>query len=107
MKPETPMVEQEVTINLYPKQVDEYADVYSSIPAYTQKLRKMVADNPGRTSISNLDPGVVARIPRDWVKIKPPPKRAELTEEQKRKNLENLRAYRESKAKEAGKDGLV
>ena len=106
MKSETPIIEQEVTINIYPKQVDEYADVYSSIPAWTERLRKLSAANPDMTSVSDLDPGIIVRVPRDWIKVRPP-HRVTMTDEQKRQNSERLKAYRESKSMEGRNDGSV
>ncbi len=99
--------EQEVTINLYPSSVDEYADVYSCIPAWTNKLAKFAREFPDERFLTELDTGVVARVPRGWVKVTPK-RKSNLTEEQKQKQAEVLRRGREAKkAKEAEADGTA
>ena len=62
---------QEATINIYPAQVDPYADIFSSIPSITRRLKKLVKEFPGEVSLTETAEGVVMRLPSRWVKIIP------------------------------------
>ena len=91
--------EQETTINLYPKQVSDKAEVYTCIPHMITQLRKLQSANPDDVSITETDGAVDATVPRDWVKIQPK-RRSNMTEEQKQAAAAGLAAYRDSQRRD-------
>lgn len=82
--------EQETTINLFPKQVSDRADVYSCVPAMMAKLRKLAESFPDDVRIEKEDQiGLFASVPQSWVTIRKP-RQMNYTEEQKQVMRERL-----------------
>lgn len=79
---------------------DSYITVSSTDSNWVKKILKVCANNPEDTRIvaQNPDGSVCVKMPKSYLKLSPPPKRAPLTDEQKAANKERLRQYRESKA---------
>ena len=93
--------EQETTINLYPKQVQDYAEVYSCIPTTMRKLRRMADSDPDLVRIVKEDGvGLFAQVPLSWIIIRKP-KQVQLTDEQRAATAARLAAAR---AKRGGGD---
>lgn len=67
----------EVTVNIYPSMVDNYADIFSSIPEWTNRLVNLVNKYPDRVSMETITlSSVVVRLPASWIKIAPEEKEA-------------------------------
>lgn len=82
--------EQETTINLYPKQVSDRAEVYSCIPSMMAKLRKLAENFPDDVAIEKEDEiGLFANVPQSWITIRKP-RQMNYTEEQKQAMRERL-----------------
>lgn len=96
MKTQYPIDEQETTINVFPKSVSEYAEIYTCIPHVIDRLVKLHEEYPDDVAVMIKDGYINATVPREWVKIQPK-RQCTLTEEQKRANAERLAAYRNSK----------
>ena len=91
--------EQETTINVYPAQIQQQAEVYSCIPATMRKLRKLAAENPDEVLIEKDDGlGIFAQVPARWIQIRKP-RRVQLTAEKKAEAASRLAAAR---AKQGG-----
>lgn len=92
-----PLDEQETIINISPKKVDEKADVYSSDPVIIRKLEKLTKGSRNEVMLEKKDDiSIQVRVPRNWIKIAPP-RRVNMTEEQRRLAAERLRTAREGK----------
>ena len=86
--------EQETTVNIYPSQIQDFAEIYSSIPATIKKLRKFAEENPDEVKIQKEDGvGLFAQVPAKWVQIRKP-KQMNLTDEQRAAAAERLRNAR-------------
>ena len=92
--------EQETTINLYPKQMSDKAEIFTCIPSMITRLRKLAKDHPSDVCIRDKDGCLLCTVPFDWIKIGPK-RRVAQTEEQKRANIARLKAYREAKQNDA------
>ena len=79
---------------------DSYITVSSTDATWVKKILKVCANNPEDTRIvaQNPDGSICVKMPKSYLKLSPPVKRAPLTDEQKAANRERLRQYRESKA---------
>lgn len=66
---------------------------------WKNRLARLARENPEQVEhlITNLDGSVVYHVPKAWVKISPP-RKVNMSEEQKAISAERLRRYRESKA---------
>ena len=95
-----PIDEQETTINILPKQQDEYATVYTCIPSVVKRMRKLFIRDPlPFHKMKDMGDSILCEVPRNWVKISPP-RRVNLTDEQREASVERLRIAREKKANE-------
>lgn len=75
--------EQETVINMFPGQVQNYANIYSCIPATMNRLRKLAASDPDCVRIEKEDDiGIFAQVPSSWISIRKP-KKMSLTAEQR------------------------
>lgn len=93
--------EQETTINMYPKKIDEMADVYTSDPVMRNKLMKLREAEPESVEIEKEDEvGLFVRVPRKWIKISIP-RKVSMSEEQRAASAERLRRAREEKKNDA------
>lgn len=65
---------------------------------WKNRLAKLAREHPDQVEhlITNLDGSVVYHVPKAWVKISPP-RKINMSEEQKAASVERLRRYRESK----------
>ena len=65
---------------------------------WKNRLSKLAKEYPGEVEhlITNLDGSVVYYVPKAWVKISPP-RKVNMTDEQKAVAAERLRKYREPK----------
>lgn len=95
MQNSTPMEEQELTINMYPKNVMSRVEVYSSIPHMNKRFRKMAKDHPEQIEITK-DNGndLFCFLDRGCVKISP---RRVMSEEQKQASAKRLAEARVKK----------
>ena len=100
MKSINPVVEQETTINIFPRAISGKAEVYTCIPYMVQRLLKLYEECPEEVTIRKANESVFATVPREWIKIQPK-RKSNLTEEQKRANAERLAAFRESRKGES------
>lgn len=85
--------EQEMTINVYPRQVSPVAEVYTSIPHWANRLKKLHKKRPDDMSVRELDTGLFATVPLDWVKISPT-RQIVMTEEQREARSNTMRILR-------------
>ena len=91
--------EMETTINLYPKQVQDYAEIYSCIPATMNKLRKLAASDPDCVRIEKEDEiGIFAQVPSSWISIRRP-KQMNMSDEQRAAAAARLQAARAKKGR--------
>lgn len=89
--------EQETIINLYPRKIKETADIYSSDPSMIKKLEKLMQKTDGDVVVTKSDDiSIQAEVPRNWIKISPP-RKVNMSEEQKQKSAARLRAAREAR----------
>lgn len=88
--------EQELTINVYPRQIDSRADVFSSIPYWTKRLQKLASARPDAVSVRETGDGVFASVPLEWIKVSPP-RQVNLTDEQRQARSEFLRMKQREK----------
>lgn len=93
-----PLEEQETIVNVVPKQINEKAFVYTTIPSELKRLWKLHKSNPDDVLIVRDDKyGTEFAIPRRWVTIRKP--RA-VSEEQRRASAERFAMYRAQKKEE-------
>ena len=93
--------EQETIINLYPRKIKETADVYSSDQKIKKKLENLRQKTDGDVVVTKSDDiSIQAEVPRNWIKISPP-RKVNMSEEQKQKSAERLRAAREARKNDA------
>lgn len=93
--------EQETTINLFPTQIQQHAEVYSSTPGTIRKLRKLAAENPDEVVIEKEDEiGIFVQVPANWIQIRKP-KKMNFSEERREAAAERMRALR---SKQLGQD---
>lgn len=89
--------EQETTINVYPSQVQDHAEVYSCIPGMMKKLRQFAVEYPEEVRIEKEDDiGIFARVPARWIQIRRP-KQMNMSEEQKAAVAARLQVAREKR----------
>ena len=98
MKPNVPLDEQETTINVFPKQISDSAEVYTCIPSMVSRLKKLKKENPKDVLIHECPPGIIAKVPQSWVKIAPKRKKI-MTDEDKQIMLERFANGKEAKKK--------
>lgn len=93
MKPiHVSLEEQEATINIYPSQVSETCDIYSSIPHLSARLLKMADTYPDAVKVYKNDSvGLFVTVPRNWITIRKP---RSYSPEQREKMTERLKALR-------------
>lgn len=90
-------VEQETTINLYPSQVQDHAEIYSCMPAMINRLLKLAAMHPGEVQIEKEDEvGIFAKVPARWVQIRKP-RQMNMSDEQRAAAAERMKAARARK----------
>ncbi len=79
---------------------NSYITVSSTDSVWVKRILKVCNENPEETRIvaQNSDGSVCVKMPKSYLKLSPPPKRAPLTEEQRIASSERLRQYRASKA---------
>lgn len=94
-----PLEEQEVTINLYPPQTDECADVFSSIPTWTRRMHKLAEKHPDDVTITPVSDGIVARVPRKWIRVSPP-RQVNMTEEKRQEIVRRMTEVRRKQLEE-------
>jgi len=86
--------------------VDDHATFCSSETKWINKILKLKQEHPDKVDIRYLpednDGMIVAHIPKNWIKVSPPRKR-EMTEEQKVALAERL-AFARSKRSEVDDD---
>ena len=91
-----PMDEQETTVNMYPRSVDEKAYIYTSIPSVEKRLKKF-SEQYEEVILEKQDyNGSFFTVPLKWITIKPP-RKSNMTEEQKQAARERLMAARANK----------
>ena len=84
----TPLDEQELVINLAPRQVEEKACVYTSMTTMLNKLWKLHDKHPDEVIVIRDDQyGTEFSVPRDWIRIQP---KRQMSEEQKQQLAERL-----------------
>lgn len=68
---------------------------------WKNRLARLARENPGDVEklIENLDGSVVYYVPKAWVKISPP-RKLNMSDEQKAASADRLRRYRESKTEQ-------
>lgn len=89
--------EQETTICMYPKQIQDFAEVYSCIPAVMNRLRKLAGSNPDCVRIEKEDDiGIFVQVPSSWINIRKP-RKVIMTDERKAATAARLQAARQKK----------
>lgn len=89
--------EMETTINLFPSQVQQHAEIYSSTSAMIRKLRKLASDNPADVVIEKEDEiGIFVQVPAKWIQIRKP-KQMHYSDEQRTEAAARLAAAREKR----------
>lgn len=97
MKRNIPLDEQETTINLFPRKLNDRAEIYSSDPLMINRLTKLMAKHPGEVSVLHEDQyGMTVSVSQKWIKISAP-RKVNMTDDQRRASAERLRAAREVK----------
>ena len=73
---------------------DNHAVFYSGETKWINKIRKYAEEYPDEVVITaDNDWGITAKIPRSWMKVAPP-RKVNMTDEQKRQAAERLAATR-------------
>ena len=94
--------EQETTINYYPTRYDCWADFYSSSPSEIRRFKKYAEMNPEHVRIEKEDSvGIFGKVHSSWVVGIRPPRRVNMTEEQRQAARDRLAAGRTGKKSEA------
>lgn len=89
--------EQETIICMYPKQIQDFAEVYSCIPAVMNRLRKLAGSDPDCVRIEKEDDiGLFAQVPASWICIRRP-RKVIMTDEQKAAAAARLTAARNNR----------
>lgn len=87
-----PIDEQETTINMEAQ--SKTAEVYTCEPRTIATMQKLAEAHPDEVVIEHPDDyGIIVRLPRKWVRVKPPVK-AVYSEERKQKAREQLAKLR-------------
>lgn len=91
----TPLDEQETTINMYPKQVQNFAEIYTNIATTAKQLRKLAISNPESVKIEkDNENGMFIQVPLSWICIRKP-RTVRMTDEQKAAIAARLATARE------------
>lgn len=92
-KEPVPVVEQETLINV--DYVDKFAFYYSCRPSVMKQIYKFLEEYPDQVTLDFEDKwGICVKIPKDWVKVKPP--RA-ISEEQREAMRERMARVNEAR----------
>ena len=84
--------EQETIINILPSQITDRANVYSTVPAFVNRMWKLHEQYPAEVTVEKDDQyGTEFSVPKDWIKVKPKKK---MSEEQKQILKERLASLR-------------
>ena len=88
--------EQETTINIFPANISDKAEIYTCIPGMITRMKNLAVKYPQDVAIRDDGDSIFCTVPIDWVKVSPK-RKCTLTDEQKRANAERLAAYWEEK----------
>lgn len=94
--------EQETTINMFPANVSESAEIYTCIPFMMQRLLNLRKEYPEDVALIEGDGYIDATVPRSWIKIQPK-RKCNLSDERRKEIAANLNAAKQAK-KEAQQD---
>lgn len=87
-----PLEEQETTITMYPKSIQDRAEIYTCETSRIAKLKKLATENPDEVKIAQADGyGILVSLPLKWINIRKPVKR-NLTDEQRQALSERMKA---------------
>lgn len=76
---------------------DNFAIFYSNEAKWVRKMRTYAEERPDEVHITqDNDWGLIAKIPKSWMSVRPPARRT-FTEEQKKEMRDRLAAARKSK----------
>lgn len=79
--------------------IDKYATFCSSERKWINKIYKLKEKYPNEVHIEVSDEDndgmIIAHVPKSWMKVSPP-KKVNLTEEQKAERAERMRSYRKT-----------
>ncbi len=85
---------------------DEFVTVYTNDKTYVQKLKAMYKTNRDNIldwveyKVEGEPDTIKARVPKKWFKFISPPRKVNLSEEEKAKRAERMAKAREAKKKE-------
>ena len=86
---------------------DKHAVISTDERKWVNRINALKEEYPDQVEIRSIftDGTVVAHIPKGWVKVRPPAKRV-MTEEQKMKAAERMRAVRSNRGKGGSDVGM-
>ena len=88
--------EQETTINMFPANVSETAEIYTCIPFVMTRLINLQKAYPNEVAVVEGDGYLNATVPRSWIKIQPK-RKCNLSDERRKEIAENLNAAKKAK----------
>ena len=88
--------EQETTINMFPANLSETAEIYTCIPFMMQRLVDLQKEYPNDVAIVEGDGYIDATVPRSWIKVQPK-RKCNLSEERRKEIADNLNAAKRAK----------